>query len=226
MSETATPQLVSAQFPCPKCGTTITYYDVEGSEYYACSNCHTYFRYSGEEKPQVLGTYAQAPPAAPVIPLGALGVLNGRPYRVVGVVARHEAKYPQYNWREYQLFEPATAQYVQLAEFNGHWTLIWAAESKEQDAGLYQLADFNVYNKYQSRVSWALGEFDWDIESDRTLNVTEYIRPPYLLVEEQRGKQRHWYRGRHVAPSELATAFKLGRRNPHLAATAGPRCAC
>lgn len=207
MSETAIVRPVSAQFPCPECTSTITYYNVAGSEYYACPNCHAYFRYSGEETPQVLGTYKQAPRVAPSLPLGALGILNGRQYRVVGVVSRHEANSPQYSWREYQLLEPATARYVQLAEFNGHWTLIWAAQGDEKDTDLFQLVYFKVYNKYQSRINWALGEFDWDIESDRNLNVTEYIRPPYLLVQEQRGKQRHWYRGRHVEPSELTTAF-------------------
>ena len=33
MSDTATPRPESAQLACPECGTLITYYDVEGSEY-------------------------------------------------------------------------------------------------------------------------------------------------------------------------------------------------
>jgi hypothetical protein len=73
------------------------------------------------------------------------------------------------------------------------------------------LADFKMFNKYQSRVNWALGEFDWDIELDSNLNVTEYIKPPYLLVQERRGNKNEWYRGRHVAPDELAEAFGLSR---------------
>jgi uncharacterized paraquat-inducible protein A len=54
MSETATPRPESAQLDCPECHTPITYYDVAGSEYYACPHCHAYFRWSGEQKPKVL----------------------------------------------------------------------------------------------------------------------------------------------------------------------------
>ncbi|MBF9223544.1 DUF4178 domain-containing protein [Hymenobacter ruricola] len=211
MSATATPRPESAQLNCPACGTSITYYDVEGSEYYACPNCHTYFQWSGEEKPKVFGKYDQAPRTSPALPIGAVGTLLGRMFRVVGVVSRREANHPQYSWREYQLFEAGTRQYAQLAEFDGHWTLIWAASKQDADREEYKLPDFKLFNKYQSRVNWALGEFDWDIETDSNLHVTEYIKPPYLLVQEQRGNEKNWYRGRHVAPQEVAEAFHISR---------------
>ena len=216
MSETATPPLESAQLDCPECHTSITYYDVAGSEYYACPNCHAYFRYSGEETPRVLGTYQQAPKTSPVLPLGTLGILYGALYRVVGVTSRCEANHRQYSWREYQLFQTESGSYVQLAEYDGHWTLIWTASHLDKNREDFKLPDFKLFNKYQSRVNWALGEFDWDIESDDTLNVAEHINPPRLLVHERRGKEQHWYRGRHVAPEELATAFNLNRSSlPH-----------
>lgn len=211
MSEIATPRPESAQLACPECQHPITYYDVEGSEYYACPNCHAYFQWSGEETPKVLGTYQQAPKTSPVLPLGALGVLDGTLYRVVGVVSRCEANHPQYSWREYQLWQPETARYVQLAEYDGHWTLIWAASHLDQNRENFKLSDFKLFNKYQSRIDWALGEFDWDIESDKNLDVSEYINPPLLLVQEQRGREQHWYRGRHVAPAELAQAFTISQ---------------
>ncbi|GAB3867799.1 hypothetical protein GCM10028824_10980 [Hymenobacter segetis] len=211
MSETATPRPESAQLDCPECHNSITYYDVEGSEYYACPHCHAYFKYSGEETPTVFGDYQQAPKTSPVLPLGTMGILGGTLYRVVGVVSRHEAVHPQYSWREYQLFQPETGRYVQLAEYNGHWTLIWEASYLDQNREEFRLADFKLFNKYQSRINWALGEFDWDIERDKTLDVSEYIRPPLLLVQEQRGREQQWYRGRHVAPEELATAFSISR---------------
>jgi len=211
MSETATPRPDSAQLDCPECHTTITYYDVAGSEYYACPSCHAYFRYSGEETPKVLGTYQQAPKTLPILPLGTQGILDGALYCVVGVVSRCEANHPQYSWREYQLLQPETGRYVQLAEYDGHWTLIWAASHLDKNREDFKLTDFRIFNKYQSRINWALGEFDWDIESDSNLYVTEYINPPLLLVQEQRGREQHWYRGRHLAPEELATAFNISR---------------
>ncbi|MFD2717674.1 DUF4178 domain-containing protein [Hymenobacter monticola] len=211
MSETVTPRPESAQLNCPACSTSITYYDVEGSEFYVCPNCHTYFQWTGEEKPRLFGKYDQAPRSGASLPLGAMGTLFGRTFRVVGVVSRREANHPQYSWREYQLFEASTGQYAQLAEFDGHWTFIWAANARDADRAEYVLADFKLFNKYQSRVNWALGEFDWDIELDSNLHVTEHIKPPYLLVQERRGNKNEWYRGRHVAPAEVAKAFGLSR---------------
>ncbi|GAB3844952.1 hypothetical protein GCM10028822_02780 [Hymenobacter terrigena] len=211
MSETATPRPESAQLDCPECHTSITYYDVEGSEYYACPNCHAYFRWSGEETPKVFGNYKDAPKTSPVLPLGTLGILGGALYRVVGVTSRYEANHSQYSWREYQLLQPETGRYVQLAEYDGHWTLIWAASHLDKNREDFKLVDFRIFNKYQSRINWALGEFDWDIESDQSLYVTEYINPPLLLVQEQRGRESNWYRGRHVAVEELATAFNISR---------------
>ena len=211
MSETATPRPESAQLDCPECHTSITYYDVEGSEYYACPSCHAYFKYSGEQKPKVLGNYQQAPKTSPVLPLGTLGILDGARYRVVGVTSRCEANHRQYSWREYQLLQPDTGRYVQLAEYDGHWTLIWAASHLDKNRQDFKLSDFKLFNKYQPRVNWALGEFDWDIESDNDLKVAEHINPPRLLVHEQRGRDNQWYRGRHVAPEELAAAFNISR---------------
>ncbi len=220
MSETATPRPESAQFDCPECRTSITYYDVAGSEYYACPSCHAYFRWSGEETPKVLGSYKKAPKTSPVLPLGTLGTLEGARYRVVGVTSRCEANHPQYSWREYQLLQPETGRYAQLAEYDGHWTLIWTASHLDKNRQDFKLPDFRIFNKYQSHINWALGEFDWDIESDQSLYVTEYINPPLLLVQEQRGRESSWYRGRHVAPEELATAFNIGQSTlPHAEGT-------
>ena len=211
MSETATPRPESAQLDCPSCGSSITYYDVEGSEFYVCPSCHAYFQWTGEQTPKLFGKYDQAPRTPPTLPIGAVGTLFGRTYRVVGVVSRREAKHAQFSWREYQLFQAATGQYAQLAEFDGHWTFIWAAGSHDDDHEEYKLADFKLFNKYQPRVNWALGEFDWDIERDDTLHVTEHIKPPYLLVQERRGNKNEWYRGRHVGPDAVADAFQLSR---------------
>lgn len=203
------PRPESAQLDCPQCQTTITYYDVKGSEYYVCPSCHSYFRWSGEEKPKILGQYKKAPAVAPVLPLGTMGTLVGTRYRVVGVMSRHEANHAQYAWREYQLLQPETGRYVQLAEYDGHWTLIWAALEADQQKKKFLLIDFKLFNRYQPATQWALGEFDWDIEGDNRLTVLEYIKPPLLLTQEKSRSGHFWYRGRHVAPQELREGFNL-----------------
>ena len=214
MSETATPRPESAQLDCPECRTAITYYDVAGSEYYACPNCHAYFKYSGEQKPKVIANYQQAPARPPIIPLGSVGDFKDRQWRMLGVVARCEVRAEQYGWLEFQLFQAETNQYAQLAQYNGHWLFVQAAERdfRPKMNGRFTYAPegtYQLYNRYNSRVEWALGEFDWDIEGDKNLQVSEFIKPPDMLVMEQRGKQRDWYRAEHMEPRDVAAAFGL-----------------
>ncbi|WP_157886833.1 DUF4178 domain-containing protein [Hymenobacter sp. PAMC 26628] len=145
--------------------------------------------------------------------MGTPGVLAGHACRVVGYVRRAEAQNPQYEWTEYQLFRPATGDYVQLAQYHGHWMVIWAAQDKEwaHDGETdFQLAKFRLYNRYQARVCFAEGEFDWDIEGDDYLIVSELINPPLMLVKEQLGKQVSWHRAEHVEPADVAAAFGRG----------------
>ena len=216
MSDSLTPRPESAQLNCPKCTAYITYYDVEGSEYYACPNCHAYFRYSGEETPKVIGTYNAQPHAVPLIPLGTLGTLAGQRWRVVGFVERYEHRSEQYRWTEYQLFQPETAEYAQLAQYRGHWILVRPAKEQIKNTKLngrfvhLPEGTYRLYNRYQARVAWAAGEFDWDIEGDDLLKIAEFILPPQMLVQERApNKTVTWYKGEHVEPRDVANAFGM-----------------
>ncbi|MBO2007930.1 DUF4178 domain-containing protein [Hymenobacter negativus] len=216
MSDILTPRPESAQLNCPKCTAYITYYDVAGSEYYACPNCHAYFRYSGEETPKVIGSYQTPTHEVPLIPLGTLGMLGGFRWRVVGFVERYEYRSEQYRWTEYQLYHPETAEYAQLAQYRGHWMLTRPNKEKPAQARFNSRSvttpegTYNLYNRYQARVAWAVGEFDWDIEGDDQLKIAEYILPPLMLVQERASdKTVTWYRAEHVEPSEVAAAFGL-----------------
>lgn len=219
MSETATPRPESAQLDCPECHTSITYYDVEGSEYYACPYCHAYFKYSGEQKAKVLGNYnSPPPPELNLLPIGTAGMLAGQPCRVVGLMERAELARNgklQYRWLEYQIYQPVTNDYAQLAVFKGHWMIIRPAkrayrvdDAKTRRASINQPdANYRLYNRYQSRVVWAVGEFDWNIEGDNQISFSEFISPPVMLVQERNKDKETWYRAEHVEPREVATAF-------------------
>ena len=216
MSELATFSGESARLDCPECHTSITYYDVRGSEYYACPKCHAYFRYSGEETPKVFGNYKAVEHEAPLIDLGTLGVINGATYRVVGFTERCEYRAEQYRWTEYQLFQPSTRQYIQLSQYRGHWMLIQPQTEPIEHTKLNGRfvhrpeGDYRLYNRYQARVLWAVGEFDWDIEGDDRLKLSEYILPPHMLVQERSPDNTvKWYRAVHIEPATVAEAFNL-----------------
>jgi hypothetical protein len=221
MSALATSPRESAQLTCPECRTSITYYDVKGSSFYACPKCHAYFEYEGETKPKVFGNYNSPPPTElSLLPIGTAGVLAGQPCRVVGIVARAELTRNgrlQYHWLEYQVYQPATYDYAQLSLFKGHWMVIrpanraYKVESPNTRQAYVEQPDatYRLYNRYQSRVAFAVGEFDWNIEGDDQLRVSEFISPPVMLVQERNQDLVTWYRAEHIEPHAVAAAFGL-----------------
>jgi hypothetical protein len=222
MSDVTTPTSESAQLDCPACKASITYYDVEGSEYYACLECQSFFRCSGEEPPKIYGKYSGKPGeiTLKLLPIGTQGVLYGQLCRVVGCTERAEvgkAGRPQYQWLEYQVFYPATKEYVQLAVYNGHWMVIRPAKRTYQvhSAQTHRAqvtqpdATYKLYNRYKARVLFAVGEFDWNIEGDDQTLISEFICPPRMLVEEKTSRASTWYHAAHIEPYEVATAFNL-----------------
>ncbi|MDB5271164.1 MAG: hypothetical protein JWP58_4204 [Hymenobacter sp.] len=221
MSETAAPRPESAQLDCPECHASITYYDVAGSEYYACPHCHAYFKYSGEQNPKVFGNYNKQPSGnISLLPVGTSGTLDGQPCRVIGIVERAELARNgklQYNWLEYQVYQPITNDYAQLSLFNGHWMVIRPAKrayrvdgARGRRASVSQPdATYRLYNRYQSRVVYAVGEFDWNIEGDDQLSISEFISPPVMLVQERNKGKDTWYRAEHIEPHDVAKAFSL-----------------
>ncbi|WP_140464676.1 DUF4178 domain-containing protein [Hymenobacter nivis] len=216
MSAPAQPSAApSAQLTCPSCQQSITYYDVAGSEYYACPHCHSYFRYHGEGPPKLFGKYREVPNDLGVLPVGTPGTLAGQACRVVGYVRRAEAKTPHYEWVEYQIFRPATGDCVQLSQFNGHWMIIQPAKrnydvqaASTRAAYVSQPgAQYKLYNRYQARICYAEGEFDWDIEGDDQLKVAEFICPPIMLVQEKSKAGSKWYHAEHLEPAAVVEAF-------------------
>ncbi|GAB4046478.1 DUF4178 domain-containing protein [Spirosoma litoris] len=208
----------SATLACPTCQTSITYYDVSGSSYYGCSNCHTFFKYEDEEAPVALTTFTNTT-LAPTLPIGSEGYLNGQFIRVVGFMNKKEANAP-YNWSEYMLLQK-DGRTSQLAEYNGHWILI---EPTDKTYSHYHVGGqtyyiktddrkYWLYNRYTAEVVDAIGEFDWNILEDTQLTVSEYIDPPYMLVGEQNENQSTWYKANHLARKDLAAAFAIDPNN-------------
>lgn len=216
MSETL-PPATTAQLNCPKCNTSITYYDLENSSFYVCPHCRTIFEYEHEGPPRIINGFKKAL-EKPTLTIGITGVLRGEPYRVVGFMLKREVKYPA-QWVEYMLLHQTTGAYVQLAVFEGHWMLVKPAGRTYQvgqpnSRVAYISADdttYRIYNKYKQHVLFAAGEFDWNILDDEKLTVNEFIAPPVMLVQEisTKTKKQEWYRGEYVEPSEIREAFRL-----------------
>ncbi|MCB2408222.1 DUF4178 domain-containing protein [Hymenobacter sp. BT178] len=210
---------MEARLACPACQEQLTYYDVVNSTHFACPACHVLFSQPAQGPALKVRQFQDVPRLPPCLPLGSLGTMpDGLPYRVTGYMLRKEKSSPA-RWQEFMLFNP-TAGYAQLALYEGHWTFIKPAaelRSKQQEpqsktrTQRYVLDNdiaYALYNKYQPRILYARGEFDWNILDDERLNVFEYVAPPHMLVQETgMGQQPQWYRAEHIEPAAVARAF-------------------
>lgn len=208
--------------PCPKCSTQIRYYDTEGSSYYACPNCHTYFKQDGDEKPQIIREFNSRFAVEQLLPIGRSGYLDKKKFKVIGYICKWEPKENIY-WTEYMLYHPGDDDYSVLAEINEEWYLIWKAERQDFDPvnkntlspeyviyeNEYQ-REYYFYAGYYFHVQYARGEFDTDIlDDDGNLRVEEYMALPHMLVSERKKLELSWYRGRNMLTSEINRAFNL-----------------
>ncbi|WP_266368294.1 DUF4178 domain-containing protein [Tellurirhabdus rosea] len=203
-----------AQLDCPKCHASVPYYDVTGSSFYACPACHAFFEYENEGPPNPILTFS-APATPLLLPIGTTGTLEGQPVRVVGHIRRKEAQYSE-EWSEYMLLL-SPGVYWQLAEFEGHWTLITPAETTFSEVRInpkvgYVDADdrrYELYNRYTPQTLHAVGEFDWNILLDDKMRVSEYIAPPHGLVREKVRQEETWYRSVHKSRRDIEQAFGI-----------------
>ncbi|PZF74846.1 DUF4178 domain-containing protein [Taibaiella soli] len=197
---------------CPQCKKDISYYDVKGSICFECPECHTYFEY---EQPHIekLRHFDSNQVVSPSLPIGTIGTIHEKQYMVIGFMAKKEVGDPA-RWMEYVLFNKETG-YAMLVEFNGHWMFSQKAGAKYQAKYLgtnnYVVNDgelvYKLYHSYKFSITYAEGEFDWNIIEDEALIAYEYISPPYMLVHENHPKRSDWYRNEYFTAQQVADAF-------------------
>ncbi|CCH03111.1 hypothetical protein FAES_5112 [Fibrella aestuarina BUZ 2] len=229
-----TPQ-PSATLDCPRCQTTITYYDVTGSYYYGCPNCQTYFKYENDDPPQILRQFDKTT-SQPAIALGTEGYLFSLWVRLVGYVVKREAG-TLYDWREYYLLLN-DGTYRTLSEYHDHWmwseptthTLVaytshhamfeFGKQAAHAGAYVHDRTDnrrYTLFNSYQIELVSVVGEFDYNLLDEAQLTIYEYIQPPTMLIAETVGDTVDWYEARYVEADELEKGFDLDAKTlrPH-----------
>jgi len=205
---------------CPDCNAIIRCYDTEGSEYYGCSTCHTFFRQKPGEQPAAIKTFNAQYNFIPALQIGDEGMLNGICFIVTGIIQKYEPKEGLY-WTEYMLFNLEEDYYRVLAHVEREWYYIWLSEQQDFEVkntnvnvAWYVAIEHNPYRKYDLYahytydILYAVGEFDTDILADVfRLKVDEYTDADGILVCETDNGKSTWFRGYRLTPGEVKAAF-------------------
>ncbi|MFD0766310.1 DUF4178 domain-containing protein [Mucilaginibacter lutimaris] len=206
----------SEDVSCPKCKYIITLYDPEGSEFCVCPACHSFIRFANGSNPVI---QKNAPPISqqPVLKLGNVGNIYGYDFKVIGYIEKKEQA-TRYAWREYILYNYEKG-YANFAEYDGHWTFVAGKafypnldnlSDRSWDFINYEENEYNLFNKYTAVTTALIGEFDWDILTEKA-KTAEFVSPPNIIYKEQDkpgSKTADFYLGRYTEPELIAEAFK------------------
>ena len=197
---------------CPQCGSPVTIRANGLSITAVCGSCGAVLDVANDAIRQI--AEAQARTRQPLIPIGTRGTLGGTEWEVVGYQERSSGG-GSWRWEEYLLFNPYRG-FRFLGQDHGHWTLYGMlrrdVENPLDDGGdglRYQASDTVL-----AHTDYVLGEFYWRVRAGDTVDVREFVHPPFVLSEERVAEEVTWSRGRYLDPSLVKAAFKLGRLPP------------
>ncbi len=226
MATTATP---IRTLNCPSCGTGIDQY-IATSRYFGCASCNMVFEADNGNIVQRVGWVVDNDPKVLDLKPGMQATIEGNNYALTGCMRKIDDT-REFFWREYMLYDATNDKFVTLAEVDGNWMLIEEADADHYEYDPYagradkyvsnthvrEKATTNVFYHFASYtfdLQAAVGEFDWDVMAERDdTKVDEYICPPNIVVTEERGGMRYWYRGKHIDRNDVASAFGLINAN-------------
>ncbi len=192
---------------CPACGGTIALRAAGYTVTLACEYCGTLIDATHPDA-RIIARYQEVQ-ASLVLPLGTRGVLRGVEWEVIGWMQRSD---DWASWDEYLLFNPY-AGYRWLIAQNGHWSLgTMLTAAPRRDGGDYHVGDqrFTLfYNGNIARVTRVAGEFYWRVRVGEAVRATDYVRPGFMLSQEQDDRERSWTISELLSGREMRAAFDV-----------------
>jgi hypothetical protein len=197
---------------CPNCGAPLTVRSMGRAVTIVCDHCH-FILDAKDPRLRILQRFEAAlEQEVPLIPLGSRGKWRGANYEVIGFQSRTMVVDDlTYSWREYLLFNPYKG-FRYLTEYNGHWndaSTVTALPEVEADSAKYLGKKYKQFQTCTAKTTFALGEFPWQLRVDDSVEVTDYIAPPYVLSSETTGSETTWTLGEYVYGADIWKAFNL-----------------
>jgi hypothetical protein len=213
--QTAPPEVQS--LTCPNCGAPLAVRSMGRAVSIVCQHCHSILDAKDPQLRILQRFEAATADETPAIPLGSAGKWRGALYEVIGFQVRTtEVDGIDYSWREYLLFNPYKG-FRYLTEYNGHWNDCSAATALPEADGAAAKYLGKRYRHFQTctaKTTFVLGEFPWRVTVDDSIQVTDYIAPPYVLSSETAGNETTWTLGEYVNGPDIWKAFGLAGLAP------------
>ncbi|MFQ5730871.1 MAG: DUF4178 domain-containing protein [Planctomycetaceae bacterium] len=179
-------QISAKHVNCPNCGGVLDLIAPDKAERVCCPHCSSLLDVDGG-KLEYLKTLEQGQ-IHPVIPIGAVGVLDDVEYTVIGFVRRSVTFDMKYYWTEYLLYQPKVG-FRWLIHSDQHWSFAEPLSLGDiRDRGTTVGHDERTFKLFQSaaaQVEYVLGEFYWKVEVGEEAYSRDFICPPQMITLER-----------------------------------------
>jgi ribosomal protein S27AE len=203
------------QFNCPHCGAPVTV-ALATSKSITCGSCNSLIDLSqgigGELKSAI-----QDEPINPLIPLGALGQLQGTQWQVVGFQHRmgvEPGDDEHFGWSEYLLYNQKRG-FSFLVDSEEGWSLVRpttgapAMTSSSAKSASYMGTTYRLKYSYEAETNYVCGEFYWPVTRGQKTTNKDFASGKRLLSLEQSDSELVWSNGDQLESDVVAKAFGL-----------------
>lgn len=204
-------------FSCNNCGASVSLLCPGQSLTVVCQSCLATIDAS-DENYRIINRWQAAQDFKPKIELGSEGELFGKKWQVVGFMVR-EDKASKFQWEEYLLFNREQG-YRWLTLNNGHFSFVRTLKDLPQvkhglhEVAYYQDKKYRLFEHGRARVVFVLGEFYWFVSIDDTVELNDYINPPYMLSYELERNEMNWSLSEYIEAKTVKDAFKIKQKLP------------
>lgn len=191
---------------CIKCGTSTSIENNIEIKTFGCIECRSLFYFKNNELiPKSKYEYNSI---VPLLKIGQKGTIEDVEYEIVAIIIKRV--YQTFYWREYTL-KSKDDKYRYLSESDGHWILLEEVPDEYDISRKFKKLthndiSFDLFEYTDAIIVGAYGFFD-SVISKATIQMAEYIKPPFIVSIEEFNDKKSTYFGRHFTRSEVKNAF-------------------
>jgi hypothetical protein len=208
--------VLAASLPCPNCAGPLELRAPDKAERVVCPYCDSML---DVDQGNLKFLKKLKHMAAPRIPLGTKGTVQGVEFTVIGFMSRSVSYDRKYFWEEYLLYN-RDAGFRWLVRSDHHWSFAGALKAGEiEDAQplmkgatiRWKGKTFRPYSDAIASVEYVLGEFYWKVEVGERVRSAEYVRAPESISKEisaaDGAREINYTHAIYVEPKKIEETF-------------------